>query len=126
MRRRVSKVFDGVAELPILRLVGAEEGFTPHERSTFEWELEEERRLFYVGMTRARKKLLISYAGSRRRYGESLLRKPSPYISEIPPTLLTSEDNEEIEQAREAAAETISEGHRARMRALLFSDGGKS
>ncbi|HPI77340.1 MAG TPA: exodeoxyribonuclease V subunit gamma [bacterium] len=113
-------------EFKYVVLVGAEEGFTPHERSNFEWELEEERRLFYVGMTRARKKLLISYAGSRRRYGESLLRKPSPYVAEIPPALLTSEDNEEIERAREAAAESISEGHRARMRAMLFSDGGES
>lgn len=70
-------------------MVGMEEGLFPHVRSfTSPSELEEERRLCYVGITRAKKKLHISYAESRNTYGGFSERIPSRFISEIPPDLV--------------------------------------
>ena len=69
-------------------LVGMEEGLFPLQRTVTEpQELEEERRLFYVGATRARKKLLLSSAGSRFRFGE-VASIPSRFIKEIPAELM--------------------------------------
>ncbi|MCG2633546.1 MAG: DNA helicase II [Gammaproteobacteria bacterium] len=66
-------------------MVGVEEGLFPHQRSLEEQgRLEEERRLCYVGITRARKHLNICHAESRRLYGETFFPQPSRFISEIP------------------------------------------
>jgi len=66
-------------------MVGVEEGLFPHQRSVEEpARLEEERRLCYVGMTRARSQLYITHAESRRLYGETLFPRPSRFIGEIP------------------------------------------
>ena len=66
-------------------LCGLEEGVFPHKLSMEEpGRLEEERRLCYVGMTRAKQKLMISYAEKRRLYGEEKFARPSRFISEIP------------------------------------------
>ncbi len=66
-------------------LAGLEEGLFPHSRSSEEsGRLEEERRLCYVGMTRAMEKLVISHAEKRRLYGEEKYAPPSRFISEIP------------------------------------------
>ena len=66
-------------------LVGMEEGLFPHRMSMEEsGRLEEERRLCYVGMTRAMQKLTISYAEKRRLYGEEKFARPSRFVSEIP------------------------------------------
>jgi DNA helicase-2/ATP-dependent DNA helicase PcrA len=78
-------------EFDAVFLVGLEEGLLPHTRSTSRVaELEEERRLFYVGMTRAKQTLLISRAIYRRSYGEERLRAstPSRFLAEIPPDLI--------------------------------------
>ncbi len=73
-------------------LVGLEEGLFPLQRTTSEpEELEEERRLFYVGATRARKKLYLAAASSRFRFGE-VQSVQSRFIKEIPPELLDIED----------------------------------
>lgn len=73
-------------EFDIVFLVGLEEELLPHKASMGEKNgLEEERRLCYVGMTRARKKLIISHAESRRLYGQSTYQMPSRFINEIPP-----------------------------------------
>lgn len=72
-------------------LVGLEEGLLPHSRSLdAKSEVEEERRLFYVGMTRAKRNLVLSRAIYRRTYGEERLRSstPSRFLSEIPPDLI--------------------------------------
>lgn len=72
-------------------LVGLEEGLLPHSRSLdTPSQVEEERRLFYVGMTRARRHLVLSRAEYRRTYGEERLRSsaPSRFLSEIPPDLI--------------------------------------
>lgn len=76
-------------EFPVVFLVGMEEGLFPGRQSFEEpGRLEEERRLCYVGMTRAMEKLVISYAEIRRQYGREEYHKPSRFLSEIPAELL--------------------------------------
>ncbi|MEE9445588.1 MAG: DNA helicase II [Cocleimonas sp.] len=76
-------------EFPLVFLVGLEEGLFPHKMSAEEpSRLEEERRLCYVGITRAEKQLVISYAEQRRLYGDTLYGVPSRFIKEIPDTLI--------------------------------------
>ena len=69
-------------------LVGLEEGILPHDRSKLEGNIEEERRLFYVGMTRAMRGLVLSQCGSRRRYGQIEPRHPSSFLLELPQEIL--------------------------------------
>ncbi len=74
-------------EFDAVFLAGLEEGLLPHSRSiNTNADIEEERRLFYVGMTRAKKSLLLSRATYRRSYGEERLRAslPSRFLAEIP------------------------------------------
>ncbi|MGR2768727.1 DNA helicase II [Photobacterium ganghwense] len=72
-------------EFPMVFMVGVEEGMFPSSRTTEEvGRLEEERRLCYVGMTRAMQKLYITYAEMRRLYGKDNYHKPSRFIREIP------------------------------------------
>ena len=76
-------------EFPQVFLCGMENGLFPHRISLRdEKQLEEERRLCYVGMTRAREKLSISYAESRFLYGKRELTSPSRFLSEIPDELI--------------------------------------
>ena len=76
-------------EFPIVFMVGIEEGLLPHQRSyDSEAELEEERRLCYVGLTRAQEHLYLTYARSRRLYRDIDYRIPSRFIEEIPPELV--------------------------------------
>jgi ATP-dependent DNA helicase Rep len=65
-------------------LAGCEEGLMPHTRSVDEDTIEEERRLMYVGITRAERKLQISYAKRRRRGGEQVESTPSRFLDELP------------------------------------------
>ena len=69
-------------------LVGMEENILPHRNSIEDGSIEEERRLAYVGITRARKKLTISYAMKRKRYGQCDDTEPSRFIKEIPAQLI--------------------------------------
>jgi DNA helicase-2/ATP-dependent DNA helicase PcrA len=72
-------------EFPVVFMVGVEEGLLPHSRAMFEPEqLEEERRLCYVGITRAQNRLFMSYAKNRWLYGHSSQTKPSRFLSQIP------------------------------------------
>jgi DNA helicase-2/ATP-dependent DNA helicase PcrA len=76
-------------EFPVVILAGLEEGLFPHSRSSEdEEELEEERRLLYVGMTRARAKLVITGAARRRVFGEYQSSEPSRFIDEVPAELV--------------------------------------
>ncbi len=76
-------------EFPIVFLCGIEEGLFPHYLSIEEpGRLEEERRLCYVGMTRAMQRLCLSYAESRRMHGHESMQRPSRFIAEIPPELM--------------------------------------
>ena len=76
-------------EFPVVFLVGMEEGIFPHRRSLMERDaVEEERRLCYVGMTRAREQLYLSRARRRRLFGAETENPPSRFLREIPAELL--------------------------------------
>jgi DNA helicase II / ATP-dependent DNA helicase PcrA len=76
-------------EFPVVVLAGLEEGLFPHSRSREdEEELEEERRLCYVGMTRARSRLVLTGAARRRIFGEYQSSEPSRFIDEVPAELV--------------------------------------
>ncbi|ACO76319.1 DNA-dependent helicase II [Azotobacter vinelandii CA] len=76
-------------EFPQVFLVGMEEGLFPHKMSLEEpGRLEEERRLAYVGITRAMRRLVVSYAETRRLYGSETYNRISRFVREIPPALL--------------------------------------
>jgi DNA helicase-2/ATP-dependent DNA helicase PcrA len=77
-------------EFPIVFIAGLEEGVFPHSRSLDdEKQLEEERRLAYVGITRAKKRLFLSHAARRATWGQGGLSVPSRFLFEIPPALMT-------------------------------------
>ncbi len=79
-------------EFPVVVMAGLEEGLFPHSRSREdEAELEEERRLCYVGITRARRRLVLTSAARRRVFGEYQTTEPSRFIEEIPPDLIEQE-----------------------------------
>jgi DNA helicase II / ATP-dependent DNA helicase PcrA len=76
-------------EFPVVVITGFEEGLCPHARSQEEEaELEEERRLCYVGMTRAESRLVLTGAARRRVFGEYHPARPSRFLDEIPPELI--------------------------------------
>ncbi len=76
-------------EFPVVFITGMESGLFPHHLSIDNGDkLEEERRLCYVGMTRAMKKLYLTYAQSRRLHGSETYRVPSGFLKEIPPDLI--------------------------------------
>ncbi|MEN3327737.1 MAG: ATP-dependent helicase UvrD/PcrA [Acidobacteriota bacterium] len=76
-------------EFPLVFVVGLEEGLFPHSRAASDRaELEEERRLAYVAMTRAERYLYVTHAMKRRVYGEELASEPSTFLNEMPEDLL--------------------------------------
>lgn len=75
-------------EFPVVYMAGMEEGLFPHRRSAEDnEEMEEERRLCYVGMTRAKEELVFTYASLRSLMGQTLCSQVSRFLSEIPPEL---------------------------------------
>ena len=82
-------------EFPVVYIVGMEERLFPHARSVDTPSgLEEERRLFYVGITRAMSRLLLSHASMRSLYGNMQLTEPSRFLAEIPVELLEQKSQE--------------------------------
>jgi superfamily I DNA/RNA helicase len=75
-------------EFKVVFLAGAEEGIIPFTLGRGEADTEEERRLFYVGMTRAKEELLITHAKARFLYGHRLPGSPTPFLAEIPQQLI--------------------------------------
>ncbi len=71
-------------EFPHVFLIGMEEGLLPHQTSIDEGNIEEERRLAYVGITRAQKTMTFSLAKSRRQFGETVTPEPSRFLYELP------------------------------------------
>ena len=97
-------------EFPSVFLIGMEEELLPHTNSLDDLGVQEERRLAYVGITRAQKNLTISYAKVRSRYGESSTVEPSRFLDELPSEHLEWEDKKVItpEQRQETARAYIS------------------
>jgi superfamily I DNA/RNA helicase len=90
-------------EFPNVYIVGMEDGLLPHSRSKTEGTLDEERRLFYVAVTRAMQTLAISHCGGRKKYGQILPCHPSPFLKELPPELVEHQDEK---NHRPVSAET--------------------
>ncbi len=102
-------------EFPHVYLVGMEEDILPHRVSIEEDNIEEERRLAYVGITRAQKTMSFSYALRRKRYGEMIQCLPSRFLDEIPQELLHFEgEKADPEKTQEEGRATLSS-----LRALL-------
>ena len=101
-------------------MVGVEEGMLPHKRSLEEGTRDEERRLFYVGMTRAMNRLTITYCASRKKYGELIRGEQSSFLEELDPTHIDVLSNEE------AIGAPIDEGdahaYFSRMKEMLGDD----
>lgn len=112
-------------EFPIVFMVGMEEGFLPHRRTIEEaLDYSEERRLCYVGITRAKEKLFLTRARHRIRYGKPVPRTRSRFIEEIPKELLETEDRSHGPDASDSAEarekhETAVKNHLAGIKALL-------
>ncbi|MCR1898789.1 DNA helicase PcrA [Irregularibacter muris] len=84
-------------EFPVVFLAGMEEGMFPHSRSLTDYEeMEEERRLCYVGITRAMEKLYMSYALQRSIYGQTTYYSKSRFLNEIPSQLLEQEEEKSV------------------------------
>ncbi len=83
-------------EFPHVFLIGAEDGLLPHERSKSEGTVDEERRLFYVGITRAMRSLVISWCRARMKFGSAMHNLPSPFLKEIAGEDVIAESFEEI------------------------------
>jgi ATP-dependent DNA helicase UvrD/PcrA len=79
-------------EFPHVYIVGLEDGLLPHSRSKTEGTLDEERRLFYVAVTRAMNTLSISHCGGRKKYGSTVPCHPSPFLKDLPPELVEHAD----------------------------------
>jgi superfamily I DNA/RNA helicase len=108
-------------EFPHVFLIGLEEGVIPHDRSKVEGTLDEERRLLYVGITRAMKTLTMTYCRDRMKYGSAAPCHPSSFIKELSDEWIERKNLSEMMNApvQEAAAKN---GF-ARMRALLGGEG---
>ena len=117
-------------EFPAVFLVGLEDGVFPHLRSLTEpHELEEERRLAYVGITRARERLYLSHAWSRTIFGSTQYTPPSRFLDEIPQRLVQAiEGNRRSSRSgawADAASMTSSEsswGERPRRQSRISSE----
>ena len=102
-------------EFPLVFIVGLEDGLFPHSRSaTDAAELEEERRLCYVAMTRAERFLYVTHAMKRRVYGEELASEPSQFLNEMPLDLIEdlTRGNSWLSFARRSSAIDYEHGNR--------------
>ena len=104
-------------EFPVVFLVGMEEELLPHRTSIEEETIEEERRLAYVGITRARRRLYLTHARRRRRGGELVECEPSRFLDELPAELLErSGERSDTDPERKKAR---GQAHLANIRAML-------
>lgn len=103
-------------EFPHVTIVGLEEEILPHRTSIEEDMVEEERRLFYVGITRAQRELTLSYANQRKRYGEVMECTPSRFLDELDEQHIVWEEKLAKDPQRQ---EEVGQAHLAAMRALL-------
>ncbi len=104
-------------EFPHVFMVGVESGNLPHQNSIDEGTLEEERRLMYVGVTRAQRTLCLSYSRHRRRFGEIEKAEPSQFLDEMPAELMHWEGRDT--ESDEAASRKTANAHLADMKAMF-------
>ena len=105
-------------EFPHVFLIGVEEEMLPHKQNLESPGLEEERRLAYVGITRAQRSLTITYAQKRRKYGEDTPCEPSRFLSELPEDALHWEGKPGVELSQEEVKDH-GNAHMANIRAML-------
>ncbi|HEY7943529.1 MAG TPA: ATP-dependent helicase, partial [Casimicrobiaceae bacterium] len=105
-------------EFRFVYLIGVEQGTLPHQASLDEGRLDEERRLLYVGITRAKERLCLAYAARSRRYGEVIANEPSRFLAELPQDDLHW-DGRDAEQDESVKRETAA-AHIARL-AQMFA-----
>jgi DNA helicase II / ATP-dependent DNA helicase PcrA len=94
-------------EFPRVFIVGMEDGLLPHTRATVEGTLDEERRLFYVAVTRAMLTLTISHCASRKKYGQTLPCHPSRFLKELPPELVEYAEEKDKKPVSESVGKSL-------------------
>jgi ATP-dependent DNA helicase Rep len=104
-------------EFRFVAIVGLEEGSLPHEGSLADGRIEEERRLMYVGLTRAKEQVALLYAKRSRRYGELVANEPSRFLGELPADDLHWSGRDAERDA--AHREEMASAHLARLASLL-------
>ena len=104
-------------EFRCVHIVGLEDGTLPHEGALDEGRLDEERRLLYVGITRAKELLVLSHSAQARRYGQVFAQKPSRFLEELPSLDLHREGQNPEADAQ--ARREIAEAHLERLTAML-------
>ncbi|NCG28052.1 MAG: UvrD-helicase domain-containing protein, partial [Verrucomicrobiales bacterium] len=107
-------------EFPVVYLVGLEVGVLPHKRSLEEGTKDEERRLLYVGMTRAMERLTMSFCSMRVRYGEEVYCERSSFLDEMDPQCVDIFSNDELSAG--PVEETDAMAYFARMKEMLEED----
>jgi superfamily I DNA/RNA helicase len=107
-------------EFPYVHVAGVEEGLVPHARSEDEGSLDEERRLFYVAVTRAMRRLALSHCATRKKYGQKSVRHPSRFLKELPPNLVEHAE----EQTRKPVSVASARQMFSALRAHIGADGG--
>ena len=107
-------------EFPHVFIIGMEEEILPHRSSLDTGDLSEERRLAYVGITRAQRTLTFSYAAKRRRYGEVSTCEPSRFLDELPADDLVWEGGRQQQDPQ--LRKQRGQAHLANLRGLLGGD----
>jgi DNA helicase-2/ATP-dependent DNA helicase PcrA len=111
-------------EFPVVFLVGLEQNIFPSSRTLLEpRQLEEERRLFYVGLTRAGQRLYLTHARQRLFFGEIQVNAPSQFLADLPPETLAPESDTELYRRGTGATEISSEAPASRGPSLATGDG---
>jgi ATP-dependent DNA helicase Rep len=109
-------------EFPFVFMVGMEEGFLPHQTSIDEDGVDEERRLAYVGITRAQRELTFTLTRERRQYGEVVKPEPSRFLHELPQDDLEWESHKKLETVEHKKERAT--GNIANLREMLKNKGG--
>ncbi|MER3547328.1 MAG: ATP-dependent DNA helicase Rep, partial [Rhodanobacteraceae bacterium] len=104
-------------EFRCVHIVGLEDGTLPHEGALDEGRLDEERRLLYVGITRAKELLVLSHSTQRRRYGQAFAHQPSRFLRELPSSDLQREGHDPEADAQ--ARREVAAAHLERLAAML-------
>ncbi len=100
-------------EFPHVYVAGLEDGLLPHARSKADGTLDEERRLFYVAITRAMQTLTLSHCGGRKKYGQLMPCHPSPFLKELPPELVEDANARARQPVSVAAGKNLFEALRS-------------